>query len=751
MAKKDSNADLAKKVGPGLNRLNNLFNDLKNSMSSGSSTDRSDQLDSLNKQVDDIIYDEIETITKYTGDDISTFLTKTFNERDALSTLSNKTIENIFEDENYGLFSFFQDRYRNQNLLYEDLNTITMQLFEIKEALFASRDAIVSADDVSSGISRQISFSSKSDKADQDSLNGIVESMEKKFKLTQKIKNHIITNTLEFGRYYVYTVPYSKLFKKYYDKKTNSKMNIPGRPSTSSVSESSEIALENLTPEAAAEFKKELNAGDSPKSISEKFNKYLSDISVINDDPCIPLLEADESGISALIDKKLEEQRKKINKAAKNKSSIDGTVDPNSTEADFSSVKDCYMQLIDPRKIIPIKILNETIGYYYIHETQLRASKSPFTSSIKTVQGENAGIENTFLTKITDKIVKAFDKKYLENNAKFKDIILNALMYNDIYKKELKFQFIPVDYITEFTVNENENGEGTSILLSSLFYAKLYLALLIFKMISIISKSNDQKIYYIRNSGIDNNVANKVQDVARSIKAGQINFMDLMDSKTMVSKVGKAKDIFMPVGRSGERAIDFDIMQGQEVQMNTELMELLRTSFINATGVPSVIMNYVNEADYAKSLVMANEKFLARVVGYQMDFNTPLTELYKKLMRFSTEIDPDIIDSFVYSLYTPKTLNALNMADLIGNADQLVQYLVKVSIGENHTPTDDENLLKDILYRKFSKEIAMQMLPWTDIVKIKEDAELELKQIKERQKASASGTDDANGSGAAPF
>ena len=38
------------------------------------------------------------------------------------------------------------------------------------------------------------------------------------------------------------------------------------------------------------------------------------------------------------------------------------------------------------------------------------------------------------------------------------------------------------------------------------------------------------------------------------------------------------------VGRSGERGIEFDILQGQDVPLNTDLMEMLRTNMVNGTG-----------------------------------------------------------------------------------------------------------------------------------------------------------------------
>jgi hypothetical protein len=721
MAKKDDNKTVVKKIEKPLTKLNALFNDLIDNISSSATNKRDRELERLSKEIDDIVFQEIKSLTKFTGDDISTFLVKLFNDYDNNVQTTIKSIEDIFSNDSSGIFAFFQERYKNQNLLFEDLNVICTQLYELEEAILATRDAIVTSDDMTNSVSRTLKFknSSESD-TNKQSYISIVENVEKQFKLLEKLKNHIIPNTLQYGRYYVYTVPYSKLFQDYYDKKVNSQKGIKS------------VTLESVDDEFVKSFKKEINLESAQSNvIKSSFNDILKHIEIYNDDVPLPVTEGVELG--ELLDVKKFTQ--KVEKATKNSEktgtiSPDATVDINSKDRDFSSVKDCYIKLIDPRKIIPVKILDETIGYYYIHEMDLNVSKSPFTTSIKINPNTNSKeVEVTFLSKITDKIVKAFDKKFLENNAKFKELILNALIYNDIYKKQLKFQFIPVDYITEFHVNMDEEGNGTSVIYPSLFYAKLYLALLIFKMITIISKSNDTRVHYVKQSGIDQDVANAIQSVARSIKERQINFTDLLNYNSMISKIGQNKDIFMPVGRSGDRGIEFDILAGQDVQMNTELMELLRTAFINATGVPSVIMNYINEADYAKTLVMANAKFLGRVVSYQLDFNPKITELYKKILSFTTDIPKETIEEFEFTLSTPKALNTMNMTDLITNADQVIMFMIKAMTGENSTPTDDDNKLKDILYKKFAKEL-LPMLPWTSAEKLYEEAQIELEKSK---------------------
>jgi hypothetical protein len=735
MAKADKELKASvKKIQKPLVRMNTLFNDIMDTLSNSNTNTRDRELTKLTKDIDDVIFQEIQGLTKFTGDDISTFLVKLFNDQDVAANVGIKDIDDIFENESNGLFTFFKDRYRNQNLLYEDLSVITSQLYELNEALLATRDAVVTSDEMSTIVSRTLRFKNSADTdVDKKSYIQMVESLEKQFKLLQKIKAHIIPNTLEFGRYYVYTVPYKKLFQKHYEKIQKQKNKTMSQTST----------MEGVDESFAKDFKNEWkldSAGATPKKIKESFDDILLNIEIINDEEAaIPVVEGTE--LSGLIDVKFEKQVQQIQrqnqKQAKNITS-DGTVDVNTKEMDFSNVKDCYIKLIDPRKIIPIKVLDETIGYYYIHEEESKVAKSPFTTNIKLSAGSNVDpkdVETSFLSKITDKIIKGFDKKFLDNNMKFKELILNSLIYNDVYKKKLKFQFIPVDQITEFAVNLDEDGNGTSIILPSLFYAKLYLALLIFKMITIISKSNDQKVYYVKQSGIDNNVANKLQDVARSIKDKQINFMDLMNYNNMVSKIGAAKDIFMPVGRSGERGIEFDVIAGQDVQINNELMTMLHDAFINATGVPSVIMNYINEADYAKTLVMANAKFQNRVVSYQMDFNPAISELYKKIMLYATDIPEEVVDEFEFILSTPKSLDTANIIDMVNNTDQLAQFMIKTITGEQAPQTDEDNLLKDIVYKKIVQEL-LPMLPWANSEKIYEDSKVDLQKALANKKGS---------------
>jgi len=744
--KKENNRS-NEKVKKELLDLNNTFNDALIDIATsitGTGPANNTELKVLQREVDKIINAELTNTKSITSDDMSTFMVKLFNDFDNKTKTNDKSLNDIFENDGAGLFQFFQQRYQNKNLLYEDLEMITSQLFELEEAVMTTRDAIITSDDISTTVSRTLNF--KNSIGDENISNYIktVEELERKFKLLIKLKNMVVPNTLKYGNYYVYCCPYSKLFQEQYDKKIKD----PFKKTV--ISESiDESFLENLTKDLS-NIDAKIGIDIKKNNVIEIAKEYTDNIEVYNDVCSIPLLEGVD--ISELVDnEKFTKKKKDIVKKQESENdkhlSVDGTVDTSKKGDKFDNITECYLKYIEPKKMIPVKILDTVIGYYYIHATDFQVNKSPFSTTIKVTNatsGQNyqntEDVETMFLGKITDKIVKSFDKKFLENNIQFKDMIFNALLYNNLYKKQIKFQFIPADYVVEFKVNEDADGNGQSVLTKALFYAKLYLALLIFKMVSIVSKSNDQRVYYVKNSGMDTNITNKIQEVARSVKGRQINFMDLLNYNSIISKIGAYKEIFIPVGRSGERGIEFDILQGQDVPLNTDLMEMLRTNMVNGTGVPSVIMNYINEADYARTLTMANSKFVGRVISYQMDLNDPTTELYKKIIKFSnTSIPEELIESFEFIFNPPKTLNTTNISDILNNTDQVVSYIIKIMTGENADQTQDSNRIKDKVYKNLAKKY-LPMIDWDDADEAIKNAKVEI--AKEDAEAKAKPSDN---------
>ena len=736
MAKNKKDIDISKDEV----KLNSLFQDMYKKISSNTyGMDKSENLDQINNlsdKINKVINDDLEEMKEYGGkNDLTRFLLNTLQNSNKYNSIdtkngNNDTLENLFLSKDGSIFSTFEERFRNKSVLFNDLDIISEQLVELNEAINTTRDDIVSSDDLGSDISRSLSFSTNGKESDSyDDLIEQVKELENQHGLNYIIREHIVPKTLKYGEYYVYVIPEKSLFESAQRRKFEK--------TSGAMMESSEATtlLESLN----------INKNEYKDFKSDEIMEYVSEnIKINNTDIPLPLLEnnsvnmamkdlADFNSINSLL-KKGKNKKKNNNDTSMNLGFSDGV--KSFKGDDWSNIKGCYIKLLDPKKIIPVKLLNYTIGYYYINDAELDVTNNGhickngvrFGSFMGSVATKSQSQHN-IVTNMANAIVKSFDKKYLEDNQEFKELIINSLLYNDLYKRKLHYQFIPADNVCRFSINEDENGNGQSMIYKSLFYAKLYLSLLVFNMITYLTKSQDTLVTYVKTSGIDKNVINKTMSIARQMKSKQIGIGDLMDYSSIYGKIGTGRDLFIPEGESGERGLSWDVIQGQDVNMQTELMEELKQSYINGTGVPSVIMNYINEADFAKTLVMANAKQLRRVMMFQDSLNEDITEMYQKIMLYSSDIPIDDILDFTFKFQRPKTLPNNNLVDIIGYGDQLLDFIEKTVFGQFAEETPDLNLMKDEFRRSMSRKV-LSMLPWEVVDDVMRETKLKINEDK---------------------
>lgn len=728
----------ASQMNRGNRRISGNINALLDSINMSTyGINRRDKVDSLMDDFNKMLSNEVDNISKTADGDTTSFITKLFSDNNKKIAASAKDIEDAFSTNDGQIQSFLVEQYKNRLLMQNDLHDIASQLIELQQAITITRDAIISADIVDGHMSRTITFDVEDDGRD---YIPIVENMEIKFKMQSQIKNFIIPKTLEFGEYHRYCIPYSKLFEDFAKEKdymNNGKYR--------SYSESKEFTLfeyvnntkqqnniKDIVIESVSEIKKKNSKPlDKIISTSEKteiqneLNEYLKNITICNEPIPIPILEegveSSREYFTEFYEDIITEDSDSVSFAniMKGVENIDAGVHSiigsskkknRNTKGDFSNIKDCYVKLIDPMHILPIRIMDEVIGYYYIQDEEINPMAGILTSTIYYDNIENRN-ENNILSTIAETIVSAFDKKFLKDNIKFKKLIVEALNYYKLNNRKVKFQFIPKEYIRTFKINEDEHGNGTSIIEPSLFYAKLYLMLLLFKMMSIVLNSNDTKVNYIKSSGIETNVSNKIQEIARKKQQRQINLTDMFSYTTLVNKIGQGSEMYIPVGKSDRRGIETEILSGQDVQMNTDLMEMLKKAYISATGVPDVLMNYFNEADFAKTLELANNRFQGSVVSYQLDFNEQITEMYKDMMRHTTIIPEDVIETFQFNFIQPKSSNSNITNDLLNNHNSLQDFLTILFFGDTSGDDNPETTEK---MKKWKMLLAKDRLPMLD-------------------------------------
>lgn len=718
--------------------LNKLLDDVQNT-TYGIRQD--DQLNELDKQFNSIIQKEMGKSVDIGKTSLTEFISTLWAEENNESRSFQKDIEQMINGTDGEIEAYLSDQYKNRLIKQNDIHEVTSQLSELREAIAITRDAIVTADVTDGKISRRITFDNTLSDEKENSIIEAIESMEEKFRLHNIIKNHIIPKTLEYGEYYAYIIPYGDIFKQFYDNKDDllGNQDVPyhGRPSNTvsnlSFSESTvlescnEDDLKNITEDLIKEFPipNGMTKNNYMKSINEDVKNILSNIVIDNRPVPLCVLDEGEESIREFCESygyTTEADKVSYDTLFKNVvGEIDGQgVTPVQTtkkrQPSFKEYSECYLKMIDPTRLIPVKMMDTTLGYYYIQDQDITPLTGVLTSTVYYTRYDDNRKEKSLIETIATQIVKSFDKKFLRKNQQFKDLIVNALSYYKLHEKRLKFQFIPKEYIVEFKVNEDLEGNGTSMIEPSLFYAKLYLMILLFKVLTILKDSNDTKINYIKQSGIDKNYINKINEIARKKQERTINMTDLMCYTSMINKVGAGHEIYIPVGRSGEKGIETEVIQGQDVQLNTELMEMLKKQMMTATGVPDVLMNYINEADFAKTLELANTRFQGRVVNYQLDFNRSLTEFYKRLMKGSLNIDENIINTCQFKLSPPKASTIQVTNDVLQNFNTYQQWITELYFGRSYDSDESKVLAVD----KFNKKIAADCLDMIDFNKIDE-------------------------------
>lgn len=752
---------------PELEKTNKNFSDLLGKLGlSGltASGARNRELDKMSDDISTITHRNLADMTGQTGPDITRFLNKVLQSKPSGPFNTDTSLEGLFNRDDTAFGAFFYERYKNINNKYEDLRIITDYLYELQGAVDSVRDDILTADDIANTVSRELSFEDAVDKEDAiTNYTKIVEDMERKYDLKNSIKNYIIPKTLTYGNFFVYTIPYSEVF---------AQADAMGKTQDNAMFESVSAVNEDFIPtlKYGKKYKPVVENMEWVKTLTEDYNtiatdpdfsevgmkkkthqdiydgmkQILENVTVIND-PKVFLLEDTDMNLLASSEevrdmakkayKDISSRSKPFHKKDMTAQSTDGVIDPlqTTTDADRRKYKDItgvYMRRYDPTRIIPVYLMDSCVGYYLLYETYGEVRNSILLNSslnranLAFQQVKKKQLEDDVVQVIASKICSSIDKKFVADNPKFKDLMVNALSYQDFYKKQFKVQFIPEDYMTYFKIDEDDETHlGTSLLAKSLFYGKLYLCLLLFKIITILTKSNDMRVYYIKNAGINKNMTQVVQNAARAIKDRQISFNDLASIQTVFSKVGMYKEAFIPTGRSGERSIEFETIAGQDVQLNTELMELLRKGMINNTGVPSVILSFMEEVDFAKTITMQHAKYMAKIITLQSQLEIPTTALYKKILGFEGLLPPEALTGLNVTFTRPKTLGIQTTADLISAAQSNAEFIAD-TIAED--PNDEQE--KADLKRTILRNVLLRgVFDWTQFSEIAKEAVLHRK------------------------
>ena len=414
---------------------------------------------------------------------------------------------------------------------------------------------------------------------------------------------------------------------------------------------------------------------------------------------------------------------------------------------------------------------------------QASMSTDAFTGNQNVLKDGNTALAyNTIVDMLVKGISEKIDNKYIEKNEAFRDLLFGLVRMDYIISKEIDITFLEASQLDHVKIDSTMTY-GVSRIASSMFPAKLYLALLLTNLMLKINQGRDRRVFYV-DTDLDDDFEGNIEQIIKDVKSSEIptsSFGSTTSVSTVLNTVGSLENYYIPT-IDGNRPFDIDVISGMQVDINDELMEKLLKSAIIGTGVPYNYIDATNEIDFARSLSMQNQGFVKKVVNYQQVFSRFFTKIIRKMYKYEFGID-DIdetknnklkeikiknkkrgkkskkdddadshssmidIEKIEIVFPEPVLLNVTTNNEQIEATNTTIEYITEMYVDANDENADD-------IKRRFKKELArsvyMKNLDWEAIDKaydkMQEDS-IEEKLLEKISKASqGSGeevTDDA--------
>jgi hypothetical protein len=245
---------------------------------------------------------------------------------------------------------------------------------------------------------------------------------------------------------------------------------------------------------------------------------------------------------------------KDLNKANDN---LNINPESNNKKKDFKSdINGSYIKELNPESVIKLKVNNTCFGYYYVEgsadhiknfssvnttgkytDIQLRKNLDFLELDDALANPKSKIVLDIFSKALSTKL----NKKFIEDNKEFKQVIFELLKQGYITQKRVKIVFLKPEEVFHFRSMEGEDGYGISELKKVMFTCKLYLSVLISNLMMKLSRSVDHRAFYIE-TGLSNDVENVIQSFIRDIKTKEVKLSDIETIDTIFKSIGKFHD-----------------------------------------------------------------------------------------------------------------------------------------------------------------------------------------------------------------
>lgn len=651
--------------------------------------------------------------------------------------LNKERLERLFTTGDTQMASYFASTNSDIAHIYDEIDSVCAYFYQLLEARDAFRDNIFSAEQPGSSITYDAYFPTVTD---TDILADYRTQVAEAFKymgFEKKLRDHLGPKALQYGTYYLMITPYAEV---------GAKMAMGGIRTVSGTASMGRPIFESADPKINTvnkeENKKEIIEAvtdlfvsfEETKPEKNKHGEYILpdvlkqridivtdnlDKLIVNEDPTPANITGLKQGVYESMDPELQKMVDKAilsqrDKSKKFTSTIGKTKESSEvvSSKDIDRIQGCDLRLVDPRTMVPIKIFDYTFGYYYAENYEFSRMGTTLTDIMSNQ------INFTERTLVVDRLVNAVlrNLKYkdlVEGDQTLRTMILNCVLYAERRDSPIRIKFVPAEYVVAYNVNTDENGNGQPIFLRSLFYARLYTSLLLFNITAIITKSTDSEFYYLRESELDAQYSNSVSDLMDQFQSNNIDLMRIADGDLLHGNRAINKRYYLPLGTSDLRPVDMEVVSGQQIDIHNDFMNDLKKMAIGSTGEPSVMVDFMDEVEYATAFGMVNIRFMKRCNNYSADFDPPITESVRQILKYNgSSIPENDLEKMEIVLKKHKIINnnitAQELNDIVGVAGTMIDTWLG---GQETSPPEDQAFIKEYML----KDAVMTMtsgVPW---------------------------------------
>lgn len=686
--------------------------------------------DSMGKIINDINYS--------TGlSSISTLYAKAIDYQNDSKVVDG--FDNLFKDmaNDGSVYNVFFNN-RSLRLFDAEIDMICKYMPMLEDALGVLCDNVISSDHFSKDFIF-ISDENVSVENNKEIFYNNIKVLKDKYDLLIKFQD-IIYNTSKYGERFYYIVPYERAIKKLLDNPENKFVT---SHEAMSLTESGILKQTPALKESGDVFVNTINKKEQSLDIEFTFNmsNSLSKEIVAHEaaanrlkhikESALNFNEATTSTVSLVANDKLDASP--FYDDTTSNGLVLASDNRFNTKEDWG-LNGCVFKELNRYKIIPVRIEDLILGYAYLENDSMYGLDDDFPVSDTTTPVNAMGINvatDLEATKnsavISDSIVKtvasklsaAIDNKFIKLNKDLSKEIYTVLKHDLQAGRKNKYNvtFLPPDDVVHcYYKLDPDTYRGISDLYKSMIPAKLFIGLYITNTIGAMTRAQDRRVYYVKQSGIDTNISKILLTTIDQLKRQNFNIRQLESMKNVLNILGRFNDFVIPTDNSGNAPVQFEVMQGQQIDPQTDLMEKLQSMAVNSTDVPFEIVQARQSMDYAIQASMSNSRFLKKIYNRQTIANRFLSSIMTKLYRGEFNNPTAVIK---VNLPTPMFLNLTNTNQIIQNANDVAQAAM-----EAFSDDLDDNA-KQIFFNNLKGKMLESYIDMEMIMRVKEATKIE--------------------------